>query len=314
MSTRPVRLVAAIGTAALVAACGGSEPAGPATETTQDAGGPIAVVASTNVWANIAETVGGTAVSVKATIADQAGDPHSYQVTAKDAAELRAAELVVYNGGGYDDFVDQVLDEGGGPRRIKAVDLHPQGNGDGHGSEPHATDENEHVWYDLPTMAAVAGEIASQLGQLRPSDKATFTANAEALDAKIDTLGNKVSELATAHGGTSVAATEPVAHYLLQAAKLTDATPPEYVHATEEETDPPAAAVAEFQRLITERRIALLVHNPQTDTPVVADLVGTARAANLPLVEMTETLPSGQDYLVWIGDQIQSLTAALERQ
>jgi zinc/manganese transport system substrate-binding protein len=327
MSTRLVRLVAAIGVAATVAACGGcgsSEPAGPPPEATEDSGGPIAVVASTNVWANVAEAVGGTAVSVKAIVTDQAGDPHSYQVTAKDAADLRAAALVVYNGGGYDDFVDQALGEGG-PRRIRAVDLHPDGSGDEHGSEPHPTThgfarpahdtgENEHVWYDLPTVAVVAGEIASQLGQLRPSDKATFIANAEALDARLDTLRSTVGELATAHGGTPVAATEPIAHYLLQAARLTDATPHDYVDATEEETDPPAAAVAEFQRLITERRIALLVHNPQTETPVVADLAGKARAAGLPVVEMTETLPTGQDFVTWMGNQIQALSAALERQ
>ena len=311
MSSRLVRLVAAIGAAATVAACGQSEPAAPAST----GGGPIGVVASTDVWASVAKAVGGNEVDVTAIVADPSGDPHSYQVTARDAAELRGAALVVYNGGGYDDFVEQSLGEGG-PRRIKAFDLH-QGKTSGGTSQPdpaHAADENEHVWYELTTVAAVAGEVANQLAQLRPSAKATFVANADTFDGKLDGLEGKLGDIATANAGKSVALTEPVAHYLLETAKLTDATPQEFVEAIEEETDPPAAAVAEIQALVSEKRIAVLVHNPQTETPVVTDLVTKARAANLPVVEMTETLPTGLDYVTWMGNEIQALSDALKRQ
>jgi len=324
MRFRPVRLVAAVGVAVTVAACGQAEPALPA----GNGESPVTVVASTDVWASVASAVGGSDVNVKAIVAGTAGDPHSYQVSAKDAAELRGAQLVVFNGGGYDDWVEQALGEGG-PRRVKAFDLRP-GHGGEHGgtptSEPTATthgfaspahqglapeEENEHVWYDLPTVAMVAGEIASQLGQLRPSAKSTFVANADAFDGKLDDLEGKVGEIAAAHAGKTVAADEPIAHYLLEAAKLTDVTPPEFMEAIEEETDPPADAVAEIQQLVGERRVAVLVHNPQTETPVVTDLIAKARAAGIPIVEMTETLPTGQDYLTWMGNQIKALSAAL---
>lgn len=323
MSTRLARLVAAVGAAIAVAACGGSEPA-----TSQlAAGSSIAVVASTNVWASVAKAVGGTEVDVKAIVADPAGDPHSYQVTAKDAATLRAAALVVYNGGGYDDFVEQALGTGG-PRRVVAFDLHQSAfSGEASSPPPSTTNgfarpaaaagahggKNEHVWYDLPTVAKVAGEIAYQLGQLRPSAKMTFDANAKAFTSKLDAIEADAGKIAAAHQGKRVIATEPVAHYLLEAAKLADVTPEEFVEAIEEETDPPAAAVAEIQQLVTERQITVLVHNPQTETPVVADLLTKARAAGLPVVDMTETLPAGQDYVTWMGNQIQQLSVALPR-
>ncbi len=292
-------LVAALTAGVVLAGCGqATAPSGPAAGSPSGAGGGlVAVVASTDVWADIATTVGGDAVTVTAIIADPAGDPHSYQATAKDAAVLRSAELVISNGGGYDPFVDQVLG-GDGQRRVVAVDQHPE-------------TENEHVWYDLPTVAQVAGEIAAQLSQLRPAAKATFIANADAFDRKLDELEGRVSDLGTLYGGTEVAATEPVAHYLLADAKLADATPAEFVEAVEEETDPPAGAVADTQRLIDDRKVALLVHNPQTETPVVADVIARARAAGVPVVEMTETLPDGQDYLTWIGNQIEALAAVL---
>jgi zinc/manganese transport system substrate-binding protein len=313
MSTRLARSIAAMGCAlavAAVTACGKPDEPPGQTETK-----PITVVASTNVWSSVAAAVGGPEVTVSALLANPGGDPHSYQVSAKDAAALRGAGLVVYNGGGYDDWVEEALGEGG-PARVKAVDLRPdEPHGiarqeDEHG---HAGGENEHVWYDLPTVAQVAGEIAAQLSQLRPEAKATFLANADAFDVKLDELEAKVSDLGIAHGGKSVVATEPVAHYVLEAAKLTDVTPEAFVDAIEEETDPPAAAVAEIQQVVSGRQVALLVHNPQTETPMVVDLVERARAAGVPVVEMTETLPDGQDYLTWMGNQIAALSAALSR-
>ena len=314
MTTRLVGLVAVGLVAAVTAAgCGRS---GPADSGGADTSGPIAVVASTNVWASVASAVGGADVDVTSIVNDPSGDPHSYEVSAKDAAELRKAALIVFNGGGYDGFVEQAVGKDG-PRQVKAADLRPGNAGQppsttNRFANPAAHDtDNEHFWYDLPTVAMVAGEIASQLSQIRPSAKAKFIANADAFDGRLDQLEGKVSEIATAHAGTAVAATEPVAHYLLDAAKLTDLTPHDFVDAVEEETDPPAASVAEFQRLVEERRLGALVHNPQTETPAVADLLTKAKAAGIPVVEMTETLPTGQDYLTWMGGQIQALSAAL---
>jgi zinc/manganese transport system substrate-binding protein len=310
MRTRSTRLIAAVAAVAAMAACGQSAP------TPSGAEPAIVVVASTDVWGSVARAVGGKEADVKAVIADPSGDPHSYEVTAKDAATLRGAALVVYNGGGYDTFVEQALGDGG-PRRINAFDVH-QGKTEGSASSKpeHDDDENEHVWYELATVSAVAREIASQLALIRPSAKDTFIANADAFDRGLDGLKSRIGGVAAAAGGgtgRSVVATEPVAHYLLDAAKLTDVTPPEFVEAIELETDPPAAAVAEMQELVSQRKVAVLVHNPQTETPVVTDLLARARAAGLPVVDMTETLPTGLDYLTWMGNQIQALSEALAR-
>ncbi len=300
-----VRLAAVAGVAALLTACGSSEPStstgsSGTNGSTPAADDAITVVASTNVWGDVAAAVGGAAVAVTSIVAD--GDPHSYQVNARDAATLRDADLVVSNGGGYDEFVDQALDGDTDQPRIVAVDLHL----------PTAeSSDNEHVWYHPPTVGKVAAEIATKLGELRPDDRDTFTANAAAYQDELDRLMTSVTELSDEYGGTSVVATEPVAQYLLVEAGLSDETPAEFTEAVEEENDPPAAAVAEIQRIVTEKRASVLVHNPQTETPVVTDLVDKARDAGVPVVEMTETLPNGQDYLTWMGNQIAALSKAL---
>jgi zinc/manganese transport system substrate-binding protein len=314
MRTQLAAGTAALAMAVAIAGCGQDEPAA----TTADS--DVTVVASTNVWGSVASAVGGDEASVTSIIADPAGDPHSYQMTPKDVAELTGAQLVVFNGGGYDEFVEQALGDGDqGPRVIEAFALAEHetqpttessvpAETEGHG---HA--ENEHVWYHLATVKAVADEIAEQLGEIRPEARDAFATNAKSFKDKLDGLSGQLDEIAQAHGGAKVAATEPVAHYLIEDAGLDDVTPAEFVEAIEEETDPPAAAVADIQNQVTQHEVAAVIHNPQTETPVVDDVLSKAREANVAIVDMTETLPAGQDYVTWMTDQISGLSSALSK-
>ena len=69
----------------------------------------IQVVASTSVYGDIARAIGGEAVSVTSLISDAAQDPHSYEASARDQLALSHADVVIENGGGYDDFVTTLL-------------------------------------------------------------------------------------------------------------------------------------------------------------------------------------------------------------
>jgi zinc/manganese transport system substrate-binding protein len=278
--------------------CGPGDAAG-------EPSGRIQVVTSTNVWGNVASAVGGDAVDVVSIVSDPAGDPHSYQMTAKDAAALLGADLIVFNGGGYDEFTQDALSEAADrPPTVEAFNVSSEAGGEG---------DNEHVWYHLPAVAAVADEVAAKLGELRPASRDSFQANARSFRVELDQLEARIGELAREHGGAKVVATEPVAHYLLDAAKLQDVTPADFVEAIEEESDPPAAAVSEVQNLVAGRQVAALVHNPQTETPVVTDISAKAREANVPVVDLTETLPAGQDYVTWMTEQIDALDSALSK-
>ncbi len=266
------------------------------------ADGKIAVVASTNVWGSVVEAVGGDDVSVTSLINDTSADPHAYPDKPEDATALTDAKLVVYNGGGYDDFLTELIDgTGTDARQIDAFDL--SGHGDG---------ANEHVWYDMPTVQKVADKIAADLGAIDPGRKDAFAANAKAFGTQVDGLIAKAERAGATEPGAKVVATEPVAHYLLDAAGLSDATPPEFSEAIEEETDPPVAAVAETTGLITGKQVAMLVENAQTETPVTKSLTADAKKAGIPVVTVTETLPSGvTDYVEWMNDQLDAIAGAL---
>jgi zinc/manganese transport system substrate-binding protein len=301
MRWRAAHLISTVAATVLlgVAGCGSTD---------QQASGNdrLTVVASTDVWGSVARAVAGDAANVEPIIDDPSADPHSYESTPTDAAEVANADLVVFNGGGYDDFMSQILQKAGNIPTVEAFALEQQKPADG------GDEQNEHVWYDLAVAQGVAQQIAEKLGQLAPAQAQQLTARARAFQTEIEGLAGKLSSIAASHGGQRVAMTEPLAQYLITAAGLVDATPPEFLEAVEEETDPPAAAFAATQELFSQRQVQALIYNPQAETPVTSQIRAAAEAAGIPVVTMTETLPENIDYRGWMSTQIDALSTALQ--
>jgi zinc/manganese transport system substrate-binding protein len=272
-----------------------------ACSTTDDASsGRLSVVASTNVWGNVAAQVAGDLVDVTSIITGTATDPHSYEASARVQLELSKADLVVVNGGGYDDFATTLLASlDTPPPVINAVELS--------GKKP-GPDLNEHVWYDLPTAATVAQAIARQLGRLDPAHAATYTANAATFTDGIDALVAQADEL-TALLGQPVAVTEPVPAYLLAAVGLVDATPRAFAAAVENEQDIPATAMSTMLDLVTNHDVVALVYNSQTVSAQTERVLAAARRADLPVIAVTELLPAGKNYLTWMRANLDALAA-----
>ena len=318
----PRALSGLLALALVLPACGAQE--GPAATSA----GRIPVVASTDVYGAVVQAVGGDRVTVTSLIDDPAADPHSYEAPPAAAAAVARARLVVVNGGGYDDFAER-LTPAPDAKVIDVVALSGL-------TAPAGGDLNEHVWYSLPTMKALAGRIATDLGAADPAGADAFTANAGAFGTRVDELIARVAALKAAHGGERIAVTEPVPLYLTDAAGLIDATPPEFSEAVEEDSDPPAAVVAATLDLFSNRSdagsstpdsvrgggptpdpadpVRALLVNAQTRTAVTDQVEQAARAAGVPVVEVGETLPSGTgDYVDWINGQLDALGAALDR-
>ncbi len=306
----------------------GSAESAPATEVD----GPITVVASTNVWGSVAEAVAGDMATVESIIADPSADPHSYEASPGDAATVAEASLVVYNGGGYDEFIEDILaSEAQDVPSVNAFDLLEEG---GHAHEEEAgtagtnteeatTEEhseedghehgevNEHVWYNVEVAAATAESIAEKLGQLDPDNAEQYTANAEAFHDDVHGITDVTAAIAADHPAAPVAQTEPIAHYLIEGSELDDLTPEDFKNAIEEGNDPSAASIAATRDLFTSNSVQVLVYNVQTQDAVTQDVRATAEAAGVAVVEVTETLPEGMTYIEWQTQAANDLQAAL---
>ncbi|MDX3658203.1 zinc ABC transporter substrate-binding protein [Streptomyces sp. ID05-26A] len=297
---------ALVGTLAVVslAACGTSTPSAD--------NGKIQVVASTNVWGSVVKAVGGDEVEVKALLDDPSADPHSYESKPADAALVKDAKLVVFNGGGYDDFFAKLITSDA-TKKVEAFPLrdnHAEPQTGAPDADGHDHSVNEHVWYDLHTVQAVAEAAANELGAIAPDKKSTFEKNTADFSAKLEELEKKVAGVGK---GRKVASTEPIAHYLIDESGAEDVTPEAFSKAIEEESDVPAAALAEMNQLVEGKQVNALINNTQTENQVTKGIVEKAKTANIAVVAVTETLPEGvTGYLDWMSKQVDALTQALK--
>jgi len=301
---RPRQTVLVIGLALtstmLLGACGGG-----AASSQAPADGRISVVASTNVYGSIAEAVGGDLVAVHSIISKPGADPHSYEANAQDKLAVSKAAVGIENGGGYDDFFTQLAKGLLTQEEILNVsDLSGLDTG---------TDFNEHLWYSLPTMALVADDLAARFTAAKPADAEAFTANATAFKARLSSLEARLAAVKAAKGGTGVAITEPVPLYLLEQAGLVNKTPADFSHAIENGSDVPTTVLADTLALMGSPSIALLAYNEQTEGPQTIEVKTAAEKAGLPVVDFSETLPPGLDYVQWMDSNVTHIEKALGR-
>ena len=218
--------------AALIALTACSSDSNDSASTTA-AGQPARVVASTNVYGDIARQIGGDHVQVTSIINDPNQDPHSYQAAPQNQLALSKARVIIENGGGYDDFVDVMRHSAA---RQDAVVLNAVNIS---GRNPADPELNEHVWYDFPSMRELSAKLADALIQADPGSAATFRANAAAFAAKLAALEKSEAAIRAKFAGVGVAVTEPVPLYLLEACGLDNRTPAAFSHAIEEGTGVP---------------------------------------------------------------------------
>jgi zinc/manganese transport system substrate-binding protein len=294
---------------ALLADCGSSSDSSSDGSTSQgaNASSTIPVVASTNVYGDIAKQIGGDKVDVTSIMSNPDQDPHSYEANTQNQLTLSKAKVVIQNGAGYDDFVDRMLKSSNSSAEvINAVKVSGK-------TAPKGGDLNEHVWYDFPTVAKIADSIAAALGKADSADAATFTKNAEAFKAKLTPLETKEADIKKKHGGEAVGITEPVPLYMTEASGLVNKTPEEYSEAIEEGDDVSPKILQETLALYSGKQVKALVYNAQTSGPQTQKVEDAAKAAGIAVVPVTETLPTGKDYLGWMTDNVDALASALDK-
>ncbi len=264
------------------------------------------MVASTNVYGDIVKQTAGDKASITSIISDPSADPHSYEANTRTQLELSKADVVIENGGGYDDFVDTMLKAAGNSstKVLNVVDI--SGRTAAAGKEL-----NEHVWYDLPAVEKLADQLVATLSAVDPSGASAFAANAATFKQKVQQIEAAATSIKAAHPGAGVAITEPVPLYLLEACGLANKTPEEFSEAIEEGADVPANALKETLDLFSHKEVALLAYNEQTTGPETQKILDAARSNNIPVVPVTETLPAGKDYLAWMNTNLSAIQTAL---
>ncbi|HEX4041903.1 MAG TPA: zinc ABC transporter substrate-binding protein [Xanthobacteraceae bacterium] len=261
----------------------------------------IPVVAAENFYGNLARQIGGDRVSVISILRNPQQDPHLFETSPSVVRALAGAQIVLYNGAGYDQWMDNLLKVTPKAGRVVIVAAQIVG------AKPGA---NPHLWYDPRTMPAVAAALTAKLSAVDPAHAAGYAVRSQDFLASLAPLTAKITSLRAAYAGVPVTATEPIFGDMAAALHLTMRNQP-FQLAVMNNTEPSAADVAAFERSLTMHSVRLLFYNKQASDNLVRHLVDLARASKIPVVGVTETCPPDLSYQDWMLDELGQTETAL---
>ena len=261
----------------------------------------IKVVAAENFLGEVLSAVGGDRVDVLSIIHNPDADPHAFEPTAETSKAVSDAQLVVYVGIGYDEWMKKLLSASSASKAIINVggDLLGKKSGD-----------NPHVWYIPDSMAKLADAAAEKLSRIDPSDAEAYKKRADAYKASLVPLTDLMTQLKQPTP-TDIAVSEPVFDYMADALNL-HIINPKFAKAIEEESDPAPMDMANLQNALSSKQVKLFVQNIQADSPTVKNMVNLSQKNHIPVVHVTETEPAGKTYLQWMTDQLNEVKQALQ--
>lgn len=248
----------------------------------------ITIAASTDFYAEIAKTVVGEHGTATAIIKDANVSPEDYEPTTTVAKKVSGADIVLANGLGYDAWLNKLAKTSKNTKLIRV----------GEDVLNKKTGVNPHLWNDPETMSKTANYLATELGKKDPKNRDYYKKNAKKYVASLKPVNDLITKISKKADGQTVAQTEPVFEYMLDALgyKIMDT---DFSEAIEEGNDPSPATLAALKSAITNHKIAFFVNNTQTSSSTVSNLIDLAKKNDIPVVNVTETIPNGENYVSW---------------
>lgn len=257
--------------------------------------GEIKIVASTNVWGSVANLVAGRLATVDAIIFNSTQDPHSYELTARDQLLINNADIVIMNGGGYDDFMKQAVSADPTPALVvnafQASGVDPT--------------RNEHIWYDVDQAPEVASAIGAAIVAVKHSSGAEV--EAQVIDFREKISERKAHLEALRAAPKAVFLTEPLITYLVEDAGYADLTPSAFSEAVEEERDIPPTVLKEATDILSSGKVEILCVTVNTETAQIKALENF----NVAEARFSELLNQHEDNYEITGDYFDMLDSAI---
>jgi zinc/manganese transport system substrate-binding protein len=261
----------------------------------------VNIVAAENFYGDLARQIGGDHVTVTSILSNPDQDPHLFETSPSTARAVADAGIVIYNGAGYDPWMDKLVSAAtdGDRSTIVAAALIGKKAGD-----------NPHLWYDPATFPAIARALAGELAGRDPANAADYKTNLAKFTASMEKIGKEAAAIRKIYGGTEVTATEPVFGYMAEAFSFKMLNK-KFQTAVMNDAEPTPGQIIAFEKSLKDGSAKILFYNSQVTDQATERLLGIARANKVSVIGVTETMPSGQTVQTWLGGQIEAVEKAL---
>ena len=279
--------------------------------------GKIKVVASLDSYGEMAKAVLGNQGSVTSIMDDPDMDPHEFEPTSADAKIYQKANVIISNGGGFDNWSVNFAKQNNDAQAINLAKLYDfEGEHDHNEAEEHDHDEdsvgNEHFWYKTDVATRLSKQLVKTYSKLEPSKQAYFQKNADKYLATLGDVKQMQQQVKQDLQGKNVMATEPVFDNTLidLGANVLNQS---FSKAVNEHQDPTPEDIRNWNAAIDAGEVSVVIYNPQSTGKLAKQAMTYAKEHGVPVVQATETKPAGKTYAEWQYDQLKALDEALKK-
>ncbi len=270
---------------------------------------PIIVVTTLYPLEFFARRVGGESVEVVNLVAPGV-EAHDFGPTPSDIRRLASADVVVYNGAGFEPWLDRALDASGVEDRIIVEAslgvAEVSGGANGHDSA------DPHVWLDPLRAVEQVRLIRDALQRADPDRQVVYLENADGLIDELRTLHQRfaagladcaINHFATAHDAFSYLALR----YGLEAAPISGISP---------EVEPSPKELARLADRLKVLGVAYVMVEPNVSdrlADTLAEEVGAGTLSLHPLESLSpEDVERGETYFSIMEVNLSNLRVALK--
>lgn len=152
--------------------------------------GPLKVVASTPIIADLVRQVGGDRVQVESILPANA-DPHDFEPKPDDIIKVEDAQAIFTHGLHLDDWAKDLIENSGTSAPVYVTT---------HGIQTLASNEEEfdqgdpHVWFDPARVQTMVGNITNGLGAVDPEGADSYQQRATAYQSQLSQLDQEIKD------------------------------------------------------------------------------------------------------------------------
>ena len=191
----------------------------------------------------------------------QTGCLHDYQLTTEDVKLLSKADVFIINGGGMEEFLDDVVSN---YPKLKVVDS---------SKGVDALEDNAHMWMSIPCYIKQVENIRDQLSKLDPANADKYNSNSQTYIFKLNELKSMENEV---NKGSNVVLFSEAYEYVAKDYEMEVKS----VLDLDEEKDISAKEVAETVDVIKKDNVPLIIAEKQYGEKM-ADIVKDETGVNV---------------------------------
>ncbi len=175
--------------------------------------GKLKVIATVFPYYDFVRQIANDAVDVELFI-PAGSSTHSFEPTPKDMIHLQEADLIIYNGGHMESFMDPILEAADREGELLCMmdyvepleevivegmehehDEEEHGHTHEHDEEGHVSEYDEHIWTSPKNAMLLVQAISDQLCEMDPSNAAMYQQNTEDYLNELQNLDQKFEDV-----------------------------------------------------------------------------------------------------------------------